>query len=81
VERKYANHIEVGHNRHEFVLDFGQAVNTGDSPCLHTGIVTSPFHARAMLDVLEASWASYCERFGGPESSRKRGGSTGGSRE
>ena len=53
-EGRYANHLEVGHNAEEVVMDFGQ-VFEGEPPLLHTRIVTHPSFAREMVEVLNES--------------------------
>ncbi len=54
VERRYANWLQVGFTRDEFVLDFGQAFDAQE-PQIHTGIVTTPSVLRAMLSTLQVS--------------------------
>jgi hypothetical protein len=53
-EGRYANHLEVGHNAEEVVMDFGQ-VFEGEPPLVHTRIVTHPSFAREMVEVLNES--------------------------
>jgi hypothetical protein len=60
--RRYANWLEVGFNRDEFVLDFGQAFDK-DHPDVHTGIVTTPRLARNFLDTLRRSIDDYGRQF------------------
>ncbi len=55
----YANYFEVGHTAFEFVLDFGETYSGKEaSPC-HTRIVTSPIHARALLETLQKAVEQY----------------------
>ncbi|SRR5579872_5125142 len=56
---KYANYFEVGHNRYEFYVDFGQYDPLSQSVQMHTRIVTSPAYAKMMGETL----ASSVERF------------------
>lgn len=50
LEARYANHFDVGCNAIEVVIDFGQAY--GDEPRVHTRIVTSPFYASQLIEIL-----------------------------
>jgi hypothetical protein len=52
---RYANYFEIGHNAAEFVLDFGQAYSKVDERKVHTRIVTTAPHAKALLRLLEQS--------------------------
>lgn len=64
LEGRYANHFEVGHNAFEFVIDFGQAYDHAGAARSHTRIVTSPFYAKALIEMLSESMRSYENRFG-----------------
>lgn len=55
VVAQYANYFEIGQNAAEFILDFGQAYSEEDVRRVHTRIVTTPPHAKALLQILEAS--------------------------
>ena len=59
----YANKSLVAHSRDEFVLDFVSDLPPG--PEIVARIVTSPAHARALLDALGENVARY-ERQHGP---------------
>ena len=61
-DRQYANWLEVGFNRDEFVLDFGQSFDSTEA-AIHTGIVTSPRSAQAFLDTLQHSVAEYRRKY------------------
>ena len=66
LEGFYANYFEIGHNAFEFVLDFGQCYNANDEKVqLHTRIVTSPFYAEALLEMLQESVEQYKQHHGG----------------
>jgi hypothetical protein len=73
MERKYTNYVQVGHNRHEFVLDFGQYRDGDAEPLLHTGIVTSPYYAAAFLEALQHSIRAYRATYGDAASSGPEG--------
>jgi hypothetical protein len=64
LEGRYANHFDVGHNAFEFVIDFGQAYDPADVGRSHTRIVTSPFYAKALIEMLTESMRCYESRFG-----------------
>ncbi len=63
-EGRYANHLEVGRNAEEVVMDFGQVFD-GDTPLIHTRIVTHPVFAQQMVEALRDSLS-------GPEEGRER---------
>jgi hypothetical protein len=52
LEGRYANYFKVGHNRFEFVLEFGQLYQGEEIPRMHTRIVTSPTYAREFMATL-----------------------------
>lgn len=58
VDGVYANYVEIGHNRYEFVLDFGQRYGDHANVFL-VRIVTHPVYARALLDTLEDALRQY----------------------
>ena len=62
--REYANCFKVGYNALEFLLDFGQLYEAAEAEYFHTGIVTSPGHAKNLLYTLRDSIAGYEEDFG-----------------
>jgi hypothetical protein len=63
-EGRYANYFEVGHNGNEILIDFGQMFNEGEKVQFHSRIITSPWHAKALLALLEESIGQYEFRFG-----------------
>jgi hypothetical protein len=63
-EGRYANYFEVGYNAFEFLLDFGQFYSGSETPRLHTRIITSPNHAKALLETLGQSIEQYERSFG-----------------
>lgn len=63
-EARYANYVKIGHNAHEFLLDFGQLYPDIDEAHLHTRIVTSPIYARGLLETLQESLDRYERAFG-----------------
>jgi hypothetical protein len=61
----YANYLVVGHNAFEFVIDFGQMYEGSDEPQMHTRIVTTPVHAKAMLETLRVAIDGFESAHGG----------------
>lgn len=59
LEGRYANHIQIGHNLHEFVIDFGQLYVGNGEAHFHTRIIVTPIYAKAFLDVLKKSIDQY----------------------
>ena len=65
IEARYANHLEIGHNRFEFLLEFGQLCEPGEERVLaHTRVVTSPSYAKHFSDLLQESVRRYEEQYG-----------------
>jgi hypothetical protein len=61
----YANHFEVGFNAFEFLLDFAQDYDDGDSMTVaHTRIVTAPAYAKVFRELLDRTIAQYEAAFG-----------------
>ena len=63
MEGRYANYFLIGHNAHEFVLDFGQ-MYTGGRERMHSRIVVSPAYAKEFFRMLGESLHNYEEEFG-----------------
>lgn len=60
----YSNHLRVGCNAFEFVLEFAQ-FRENDTRAVHvTAVVTSPAFAKAFARTLSDSITSYEQRFG-----------------
>jgi len=59
LEGQYANYFKVGHNAHEFVIDFGQYYPENDQAELYTRIITSPAYAKSLLETLRESIERY----------------------
>jgi hypothetical protein len=55
LEGRYANYFKVGQNAFEFILDFGQFYSEDQEANLHTRIVMSPYYAKELLNLLQAS--------------------------
>lgn len=60
----YSNHLQVGYNAFEFLLEFGQFRETDTDVVNVTAIVTSPAFAKAFAQTLSDSIANYEQRFG-----------------
>jgi hypothetical protein len=69
---RYANFFKVGYSEFEFLVDFGQLFQQGDTPHLHTRIVTGPVFAKALGQTLRDSVEEFEAKYGpipelGPE--------------
>jgi hypothetical protein len=64
LEGRYANHIQIGHNSYEFVIDFGQLYAGNEEARFHTRIIVTPIYAKAFLDVLKKSIEQYERHYG-----------------
>jgi hypothetical protein len=60
----YANYLEVGHNKEEFLFDFGQLYQEDERLHVHTRIVTAPAYAKAFLKTLQNALYEYEDKFG-----------------
>jgi hypothetical protein len=70
VDGRYANSLNVSHNSFEFVLNAGHFYPQNEHTQLHTRIVTSPTHAKAMLEILKESIEQYEQEFGAIKSAQ-----------
>jgi hypothetical protein len=62
-ERRYANHLRVGFNRLEFLLDFAQAYD-GTEELVHARLVSAPAHVKQFLSLMQGCIADYEARYG-----------------
>ena len=53
IGRCYANHLKIGQNAFEFLLDFGQFYRDDGEEQFHVRIITAPVYAKAFLKVLQ----------------------------
>ncbi|HZN07301.1 MAG TPA: DUF3467 domain-containing protein [Pyrinomonadaceae bacterium] len=60
----YSNHLQVGYNAFEFLLEFAQFRENDTDVVNVTAIVTSPAFAKAFSRTLSDTIASYEQRFG-----------------
>ena len=60
----YSNHLQVGYNAFEFLLEFAQFREKDSDVVNVTAIVTSPAFAKAFARTLNESIANYEQRFG-----------------
>jgi hypothetical protein len=60
----YSNHLQVGYNAFEFLLEFAQYRENDTNVVNVNAIVTSPAFAKAFARTLSDSIASYEQRFG-----------------
>ncbi len=64
LEGLYANHLEVGHNAFEFLLDFYQRFDENEEAELCARIITNPADAKAMLATLQKAIDTFDRAFG-----------------
>jgi len=64
IARCYANHLKIGQNAFEFLLDFGQFYRGDGKEHFHVGIITTPVYAKAFLRVLRECIDQYEKAFG-----------------
>jgi len=62
LEGSYANYFQIGHNAHEFVLEFGQ--KNEEDVLVHTRLYLTPAHAEALSGLLESALAEYKRAYG-----------------
>jgi hypothetical protein len=60
----YANHLKVGQNAFEFLLDFGQFYRADGDEKFYVRIITAPVYAKAFLNVLRECIDHYEQTFG-----------------
>jgi hypothetical protein len=60
----YSNHLCIGWSAFEFMLAFSQYREGDEGPLAVASLVTAPAFAKAFLNTLNESIASYEERFG-----------------
>lgn len=60
----YSNHLQVGYNAFEFLLEFAQFRENDTDVVNVTAIVTSPAFAKAFSRTLSDTIVSYEQRFG-----------------
>jgi hypothetical protein len=60
----YSNHLQVGFNAFEFLLEFGQFREKDSDVVNVVAIVSSPAFAKAFARTLNDSIANYEQRFG-----------------
>lgn len=67
-EGRYANYFKLSYNKSEFVIDFDQYYSTGEEesqvPTRIIRIITNPFNAKALLELLSKSIEDYERNFG-----------------
>ena len=61
--RRYANHLRVGFNQLEFLLDFAQAYDARGE-AVHTQLVAAPAHAKQFAALLQGCLDDYEQRYG-----------------
>ena len=64
LERCYANHLKIGQNAFEFLLDFGQFYRGDGIEQFNVRIITTPVYAKAFLRVLRNCIDQYEKAFG-----------------
>lgn len=66
LEGRYANHVRIGVNENEVVLDFGQYYEEGQ-PKFHTRIILAPRYATSLLETLIEALAQFEKISQGPD--------------
>ena len=61
--RSFANHLRVGFNRLEFLLDFAQAYD-GCEEVVHAKLVTTPAHVKQFAALMHGCVSDYEKRYG-----------------
>ncbi len=62
-ERRYTNHLRVGFNRLEFLLDFAQAYD-GSDEIVHAQLVAAPAHVKQFAALMHGCVSQYEQRYG-----------------
>lgn len=62
-EGRYTNYFKIGFNKHEFVLDFGQAYQGGASELHQTRLITGPVYAKVLAQMLLAAIRKYEKKY------------------
>ena len=62
-ERRYANHLRIGFNRLEFLLDFAQAYD-GSRELVHAHLVAAPAHVKQFAELMQGCIRDYEQRYG-----------------
>ena len=62
-ERRYANHLRIGFNRLEFLLDFAQA-HDGSAEFVHAQLVAAPAHVKQFAELMQGCIRDYEQRYG-----------------
>ncbi|HPR64574.1 MAG TPA: DUF3467 domain-containing protein [Thermoanaerobaculia bacterium] len=60
----YVNFANIFHNPTEFVLDLGRVVPGKPEVKIHARLITTPFHAKRILETLKMNIAQYEQSFG-----------------
>ena len=63
-EGQYVNFANIFHSPTEFVIDFGRVVPGKSEVKIMTRIISTPFHARRFLEVLQHNISTYEQKFG-----------------
>ena len=74
LKRCYANHLRIGQNAFEFLLDFGQFYRGDGHEYFNIRIITAPVYAKAFLRVLQECINHYEQAYGNiPEELKEPG--------
>ena len=63
-EGVYANFFMVVHNQSEYVMDFGRIVPGVPDVKIYSRVMTTPQHAKQLLNVLKQNIEQYEKQFG-----------------
>ncbi len=62
-EGRYTNYFKIGFNKHEFVLDFGQAYEKGGGELHQTRLITGPVYAKVLAEMLLTAITKYEKKY------------------
>lgn len=64
LKAEYANFAIINHNYNEILIDFAHVAPGAPKTRVHTRLVLTPYHAKLLLQALNANLAKYEKRFG-----------------
>ncbi len=64
IEARYANCFQIGQNKLEILIDFGQSYSENSEENFHTRIVCNPFYANVLLELFQKSIKQHEVDFG-----------------
>lgn len=64
IQAHYANFAIINQNYNEIFIDFAHVTPAVPTTRVHTRVVLTPYHAKLLLQALNANLANYEKRFG-----------------